>query len=178
MRLALLATLALAFAAMAATVNATDFHLWLKCKAIELYVNITMANYTLPQCEEVLRLNYTYPGKALPMIGVGELRKLNVTDPRQVFIQLREIRLAALRNLTGHIDKIVAREYRALNASRGLEEAVNNTERGIKTLMEVERLLRRVNASEQAVNAVREHVRWLNRTGEMLGLNVDVGYWL
>ncbi len=157
-----------ALAAVAlANAAAVDFHLWLKCKAIELYINVTGVNYTLPQC--ALLLNYTLP-PGVPMIGVGELKKLNVSDPREVFVQLREIRLAALRNLTSHVNRAVLREYHKINASRGLEEAVNNTERGIKTLVKVERLLEKVNASEHA-KAVRQGVVWLNRTIEMLKLN-------
>lgn len=46
----------------AANATAADaFHLWLKCKAIELYINTTGANFTLPRCEEVLtRYNYIF----------------------------------------------------------------------------------------------------------------------
>jgi hypothetical protein len=118
---AIIALAAVALTALnvyAANATATDaFHLWLKCKAIELYINTTGANFTLLQCEVVLtRHNYTFlVGRSgvrpLPMIGVGELKKLNATDPKA----LKAIRLAALANLTRHINKTMERLFRDLN---------------------------------------------------------------
>jgi hypothetical protein len=120
--IALAAVALTALNAYATNATAADaFHLWLKCKAIELYINTTGANFTLPRCEEVLtRYNYTFlVGRSgvrpLPMIGVGELKKLNTTDPKALFEQLKAIRLAALANLTRHINKTMERLFRDLN---------------------------------------------------------------
>jgi hypothetical protein len=49
------------------------------------------------------------------MIGIGELKKLNATDPKALFEQLKTIRLAALANLTRHVNKTMERLYRDLN---------------------------------------------------------------
>lgn len=67
-------------------------------------------NATLPHCEELLQ-NFTSNRivlvigragiKPLPMIGVGELKTLNTSEPQAVFTQLREIRRQALLTLPG-----------------------------------------------------------------------------
>jgi hypothetical protein len=117
--IALAAVALMALNVYAANATATDaFHLWLKCKTVELYINTTGANFTLLQCEVVLtRYNYTFlVGRSgvrpLPMIGVGELKKLNATDPKASFDQLKAIRLAALANLTRHVNKTMERLFR------------------------------------------------------------------
>jgi hypothetical protein len=176
-RIGIVAALLLAAAAQAASVNATagvDFHLWLKCKAIELYVNATGANFTLPQCKDLLaQLNKTFivgrGGVApLPMIGVGELKKLNVSNPRAVFEEIRQIRLAAVRDLGKHLNKTVDVVYKWLNVSKSIEEVANNTERGLQTLMRVRNLLISVNASSRAIWSIENNVRWLNTTRQLI----------
>jgi hypothetical protein len=176
-RIGIAAALLLAATAQAASANATagvDFHLWLKCKAIELYVNATGANFTLPQCKDLLaQLNKTFivgrGGVApLPMIGVGELKKLNVSNPRAVFEEIRQIRLAAVRELGKHLNKTVDVVYRQLNASKSIEEAANNTERGLQTLMRVRNLLTSVNASSRAIWSIENNIRWLNTTKQLI----------
>ncbi|MEM1931953.1 MAG: hypothetical protein QW049_00930 [Pyrobaculum sp.] len=158
--------------------NATDyskFHLWLKCKAIELYINVTGANYTLPQCD---LYNLTLPnatfiiGRAgvapLPMIGIGELKKLNVTDPRQVFWEIKRIRKEALEKLNEYVNRSISNIYRDLNISKGLDRAINATEHGYASLKNVAELLRRVNASGVAVAALERNTYWLNFTRHVL----------
>jgi len=174
-RIGIVAALLLAAAAQAASANASvDFHLWLKCKAIELYVNTTGANFTLPQCKDLMaQLNKTFivgrGGVApLPMIGVGELKMLNVSDPRAVFEEIRRIRLAAVRELSKHLNKTVDLVYRWLNASKSIEEAANNTERGLQTLMRVRNLLISVNASSRAIWSIENNIRWLNTTRQLI----------
>lgn len=166
---------AVLLAALANGANATatenmDFHLWLKCKAIELYVNITGANFTLPQCRILLsEINETFiVGRAgaapKPMIGVGELRLLNVTDARRVFLVLRQIRLAAVRELGKHLNKTIDNVYRLINASKDAAGLLNSTEKGLGVLMRVRNMLRLVNASGSAVGAVEAEIKWLNLT--------------
>jgi hypothetical protein len=174
-RIGIMAALLLAAAAQAASANASgDFHLWLKCKAIELYVNTTGANFTLPQCKDLLaQLNKTFivgrGGVApLPMIGVGELKMLNVSNPSAVFEEIRQIRLAAVRELGKHLNKTVDVVYRQLNASKSIEEAANKTERGLQTLMRVRNLLVSVNASNRAIWSIDNHIRWLNTTRQLI----------
>jgi uncharacterized membrane protein YgcG len=176
-RIGIVAAFLLAAAAQAASANATagvDFYLWLKCKAIELYVNATSANFTLPQCKDLLaQLNKTFivgrGGVApLPMIGVGELKMLNVSDPRAVFEEIRRIRLAAVRELGKHLNKTVDVVYRQLNASKSIEEVANNTERGLQTLMRVRSLLISVNASSRAIWSIENNIRWLNTTRQLI----------
>jgi hypothetical protein len=174
-RIGIVAALLLAAAAQAASANASgDFHLWLKCKAIELYVNTTGANFTLPQCKDLLaQLNKTFiVGRGgvspLPMIGVGELKMLNVSDPRAVFEEIRQIRLAAVKELGKHLNKTVDVVYRQLNASKSIEEAANNTERGLQTLMRVRNLLTSVNASSRAIWSIENNIRWLNTTKQLI----------
>jgi len=164
--LALAVTL-VAFASAAST-NATSFDLWLKCKAIELYLNVTGVNATIP-CDQVLKhvriVNFT---KApLPMIGIGELRKLNVSNPGQVFNELKEIRRETLANLTAHVKKVQHMTLRELNVT-GLEEAYNATGRAVETLGRVAMLLRKVNASPVAVVAVERDLEWINTTRQLL----------
>lgn len=179
-----LLTMALAAVALAAggnATNASDFHLWLKCKAVELYLNVTGANFTLPQCQALLS-NATFVitrprATPLPMIGVGELKKLNVTDPRAVFERLREIRREAIANLTGRLNKTISKAYRDLNVSN-IDEALNATERGVKRLREVAQLLRKVNASPAAVRAVEENVDLLNKTRQILWVVKHGDEWL
>jgi len=170
----------LAATAQAASVNASgDFHLWLKCKAIELYVNTTGANFTLPQCKDLLaQLNKTFivgrGGVApLPMIGVGELKILNVSDPRAVFEEIRQIRLAAVRELGKHLNKTVDVVYKQLNASKSIEEAANNTERGLQTLMRVRNLLS-VNASSRAIWSIENNIMWLNTIRQLIRAEVQI----
>ncbi|MEM0484544.1 MAG: hypothetical protein QXK11_05810 [Pyrobaculum sp.] len=177
----LAAALVLAQNATAAAGNATlnKFHLWLKCKAIELYINTTGANFTLPQCEEILQ-NYTFHnltfiiGRAgvrpLPMIGVGELRKLNVSDPKAVFEQLKEIRRQALANLTRHVAKAVNKTYEELNETENLTNLAKQVERGLKALQRVKYVLARVNASKTAIEAVELATAPLNETKQLLEL--------
>ena len=182
-RIGIVAALLLAAAAQAASANATaggDFHLWLKCKAIELYVNTTGANFTLPQCKDLLaQLNKTFivgrGGVApLPMIGVGELKMLNVSDPRAVFEEIRQIRLAAVKELGKHLNKTVDAVYRWLNASKSIEEAANNTERGLQTLMRVRNLLTSVNASSRAMWSIENNIRWLNTTRQLIRAEAQI----
>jgi uncharacterized membrane protein YgcG len=182
-RIGIVAALLLAAAAQAASLNATagvDFHLWLKCKAIELYVNTTGANFTLPQCKDLLaQLNKTFiVGRGgvspLPMIGVGELKMLNVSDPRAVFEEIRQIRLAAVRELGKHLNKTVDVVYRQLNASKSIEEAANNTERGLQTLMRVRNLLASVNASSRAIWSIENNIRWLNTTRQLIRAEAQI----
>jgi uncharacterized membrane protein YgcG len=182
-RIGIVAALLLAAAAQAASANATagvDFHLWLKCKAIELYVNATGANFTLPQCKDLLaQLNKTFivgrGGVApLPMIGVGELKMLNVSDPRAVFEEIRQTRLAAVRKLGKHLNKTVDVVYRQLNASKSIEEAANNTERGLQTLMRVRNLLISVNASSRAIWSIENNIRWLNTTRQLIRAEAQI----
>ena len=180
---ALLAALAHAAQANAtAAASATDFHLQLKCKAIELYINTTGANFTLPQCEALLaQVNKTFiitrRGAApVPMIGIGELKLLNVSDSRAVFERLRAIRMAALKELRAHVNKTLAvayaRAYGALNITRcGANctlAALNATERALWVLSRVRELLRKVNASEEAVSAIERGIRALNSTRHVL----------
>ena len=176
--LAILAA-ALVLAQNATAVNATvdKFHLWLKCKAIELYINTTGANFTLPQCEEILH-NYTLHnftfiiGRAgirpLPMIGVGELKKLNVSDPKAVFEQLKEIRRQALANLTRHVAKAVNKTFEELDETENLTAA--QVERGLKALQRVKQILARVNASKTAIDAIEYATASLNETKQLLEL--------
>jgi hypothetical protein len=180
-RIGIVAALLMAAAAQAASVNASgDFHLWLKCKAIELYVNTTGANFTLPQCKDLLaQLNKTFivgrGGVApLPMIGVGELKKLNVSNPRAVFEEIRQIRLAAVKELGKHLNKTVDVVYRQLNASKSIEEVANNTERGLQTLMRVRNLLTSVNASSKATWSIENNIRWLNTTRQLIRAEAQI----
>lgn len=180
-RIGIVAALLLAAAAQAASANASgDFHLWLKCKAIELYVNATGANFTLPQCKDLMaQLNKTFivgrGGVApLPMIGVGELKMLNVSDPRAVFEEIRQIRLAAVRELGKHLNKTVDVVYKQLNASKSIEEVANNTERGLQTLMRVRNLLASVNASSRAIWSIGNNIRWLNTTRQLIRAEAQI----
>jgi uncharacterized membrane protein YgcG len=180
-RIGIAAALLLATAAQAASANASgDFHLWLKCKAIELYVNATGANFTLPQCKDLLaQLNKTFivgrGGVApLPVIGVGELKMLNVSNPRAVFEEIRQIRLAAVKELGKHLNKTVDVVYRQLNASKSIEEAANNTERGLQTLMTVGNLLASVNASSRAIWSIENNIRWLNTTRQLIRAEAQI----
>jgi uncharacterized membrane protein YgcG len=179
----IVAALLLAATAQAASANATagvDFHLWLKCKAIELYVNATGANFTLPQCKDLLaQLNKTFiVGRGgvspLPMIGVGELKMLKVSDPRAVFEEIRQIRLAAVKELGKHLNKTVDVVYRQLNASKSIEEVANNTERGLQTLMRVRNLLASVNASSRAIWSIENNIRWLNTTRQLIRAEAQI----
>jgi tetratricopeptide (TPR) repeat protein len=179
---ALLAALAHAAQVNATPASATQFHLWLKCKAIELYVSVTGTNFTLPQCETLLaQANKTFivtrRGAApVPMVGVGELKLLNVSDPRAVFEQLRAIRMAALKELRAHANRTLAaayaRAYGGLNITRcGANctlAALNATERALGVLHRVRELLRRVNANEEAVSTIERGIRALNGTRHVL----------
>lgn len=180
-RIGIAAALILAAAAQAASVNASgDFHLWLKCKAIELYVNVTGANFTLPQCKDLMaQLNKTFivgrGGVApLPMIDVGELKMLNASNPRAVFEEIRQIRLAAVKELGKHLSKTVDVVYRQLNASKSIEEVANNTERGLQTLMRVRNLLASVNASSKAIWSIENNIRWLNTTRQLIRAETQI----
>jgi len=180
-RIGIAAALLLAATAQAASANASgDFHLWLKCKAIELYVNTTGANFTLPQCKDLLaQLNKTFivgrGGVApLPMIGVGELKMLNASNPRAVFEEMRQIRLAAVKELGKHLNKTVDVVYRKLNASKNIEEAANNTERGLQTLMRVRNLLVSVNASGRAIWSIENNIKWLNTTRQLIRAEAQI----
>lgn len=176
---------ALAFAQTAAAsagANATlsdpaKFHLWLKCRAVELYINATdiglRGNVTLPRCEELLQ-NFTSNrlvfviGRAgvrpLPMIGVGELKALNASDPHAVFTQLREIRRQALLNLSKHVNKTVDTAYRELETRNGTEPL----EKAIFTLTRVRSLLEKVNASRRAVDILQRNIELLNDTRQFI----------
>jgi hypothetical protein len=157
-----------------------DFHLWLKCKAIELYVNATRANFTLPQCKDLLaQLNKTFivgrGGAApVPMIGVGELKMLNVSNPKAVFDEIRQIRLAALSKLDMHVNKTVDVVYRRLNESKDIDEAANNTEHGLETLIRVRNLLVSVNASSRAKLAIENNIRWLNTIRQLIRAEAQI----
>ncbi|MCU7786775.1 hypothetical protein ODS41_02370 [Pyrobaculum sp. 3827-6] len=170
---AVVAAVLLASLAYGADTSATgnmDFHLWLKCKAIELYLNATGANFTLPQCQTLLsEINKTFIigrwGYApRPMIGIGELRKLNLSDPKAVFQEIRQARLAAIKELGKHINKTIHYANRLLNESRDVQSLLNSTDRGLAALMRVRNLLSLVNASRRAVEAVDENIKWLNLT--------------
>jgi len=180
-RIGIAAALLLAATAQAASVNASgDFHLWLKCKAIELYVNTTGANFTLPQCKDLLaQLNKTFivgrGGVApLPMIGVGELKMLNASNPRAVFEEIRQIRLAAVKELGKHLNKTVNVVYRKLNASKNIEEAANYTERGLQTLMRVRNLLVSVNASSRTIWSIENNIKRLNTTRQLIRAEAQI----
>jgi len=180
-RIGIAAALLLAATAQAASANASvDFHLWLKCKAIELYVNTTGANFTLPQCKDLLaQLNKTFiVGRGgvspLPMIGVGELKMLNASNPRAVFEEIRQIRLAAVKELGKHLNKTVDVVYRQLNASKNIEEVANNTERGLQTLMRVRNLLVSVNASSRAIWSIENNIKWLNTTRQLIRAEAQI----
>jgi hypothetical protein len=168
---AIIALAAVALTALniyAANATATDaFHLWLKCKAIELYINTTGANFTLPQCEVVLtRYNYTFlVGRSgvrpLPMIGVGELKKLNATDPKA----LKAIRLAALANLTRHVNKTMERLFRDLN-NTDLVNASAKLGRGLDVAKKIRDVMRRSGAAPPAW--LDQYIKALNETREAL----------
>jgi uncharacterized membrane protein YgcG len=104
----------------------------------------------------------------LPMIGVGELKMLNVSNPRAVFEEIRQIRLAAVRELGKHLNKTVDVVYKQLNASKSIEEVANNTERGLQTLMRVRNLLISVNASSRAIWSIENNIKWLNTTRQLI----------
>ncbi len=156
----------------AANATAADaFHLWLKCKAIELYINTTGADFTLLQCEVVLtRYNYTFlVGRSgvrpLPIIGVGELKKLNATDPKALFEQLKAIRLAALANLTRPINKTMERLYRDLNDT-DLVNASAKLGRGLDVARKIRDVMRRSGIAPPAW--LDHHIKALNETREAL----------
>jgi len=177
-KLLLALAVALAAFASAADTNTTSFDLWLKCKAIELYLNVTGANVTIP-CNQALQqiriVNFTK--MPLPMIGIGELRKLNVSNPWQVFNELREIRRRALANLTAHVEKVRHMGLRELNVTE-LEEAYNATRRAVETLSRVAKLLRKVNASPVAVAAVENSLKWINATRQLLWTLLQGDRWI
>ncbi|AFA38807.1 hypothetical protein Pogu_0780 [Pyrobaculum oguniense TE7] len=176
---------ALAFAqtvTASAGANATlsdpaKFHLWLKCRAVELYINATdvglRGNVTLPPCEELVQ-NFTSNrlvfiiGRAgvrpLPMIGMGELKALNASDPHGVFTQLREIRRQALLNLPKQINKTVDAAYREIETGNGTEPL----ERAVLTLTRVRSLLEKVNASQRAVDVLSRNIEFLNNTRQFI----------
>ncbi len=172
---AMIALAAVALTALnvyAANATAADaFHLWLKCKAIELYINTTGANFTPPQCEEAsTRYNFTFlVGRSgvrpLPMIGVGGLKKLNATDPKALFEQLKAIRLAALANLTGHLNKTIERLYRDLNDT-DLVNASAKLGRGLDVAKKIRDVMRRSGAAPPAW--LDHHIKTLNETRETL----------
>jgi len=172
---AIIALAAVALTALniyAANATAADaFHLWLTCKAIELYVNTTGANFILPRCEEVLtRHNYTFlVGRSgvepLPTIGIGNLKKLNATDPKALFEQLRAIRLAALANLTRHVNKTMERLYRDLNDT-DLVSASAKLGTGLDVAKKIRDVMRRSGAAPPAW--LDRHIKALNETREAL----------
>ena len=172
---AIIALAAVALTALnvyAANATATDaFHLWLKCKAIELYINTTGANFTLPRCEEVLtQYNHTFlvgtsGVRPLPMIGVGELKKLNAANPKALFEQLKAIRLAALADLTRHINKTIERLYRDLN-NTDLVNASAKLGRGLDVARKIRDVMRRSGAAPPA--CLDRHIKALNETREAL----------
>ncbi len=153
--------------------HASNFHLWLKCKAIELYVNVTGANFTLPRCEALLNTTYFNKTfivgragvKPLPMIGVGELKKLNATDPKAVFEQLKAIRADAIRNLTRHVNKTMEKIYRELNDT-DLVNASAKLGRGLDVMKNIRDVMRRSGAAPPAW--LDHHIKTLNETREAL----------
>ncbi len=165
----------------ATATNASDFHLWLKCKAIELYVNVTGVNFTLPRCDAAL-LNTTFiVGRAgvkpLPMIGVGELKKLNATDPKAVFEQLKAIRLTAVRELGRHLNKTLERVYIQLNSSGDAFGVLNSTEKSLGVLTRVRSMLMLVNASGYAAYLNR-HLEDLMLIREALRMSLNMSKWV
>jgi len=110
----------------------------------------------------------------LPMIGVGELKMLNVSDPRAVFEEIRQIRLAAVKEIGKHLNKTVDAVYKWLNASKSIEEVANNTERGLQTLMRVRNLLTSVNASSKATWSIENNIRWLNTTRQLIRAEAQI----
>jgi hypothetical protein len=148
--------------------NVSDFHLLLKCRAIELYANAT--DFTLPrQCGTLLsQLNNTFivsSGIALAPT-IGEL--MNVSDPEAVFGEIRQFRLAALSKLDMHVNKTVEAIYRQLNESQDVDEAINNVDRGIETLTRLRNLLDSVNASNRTKSIVENHIKLLNTTRQFI----------
>jgi hypothetical protein len=174
--IALAAVVLTALNIYAANATAADaFHLWLKCKAIELYINTTGANFTLPQCE-LTRYNYTFlVGRSgvrpLPMIGVGEFKKLNATDPKALFEQLKAIRLAALANLTRHLNKTMERLYRDLNDT-DLVNASAKLGRGLDVAKKIRDVMRRSGAAPPAW--LERHIKTLNETREAINALLNV----
>jgi len=165
----------------ATATNASDFHLWLKCKAVELYINVTGANFTLPGCDAAL-LNKTFiVGRAgvrpLPVIGVGELKKLNATDPEALFEQLKAIRLAAVRELGRHLNKTVERVYIQLNSSGDTFGVLNSAETGLGVLARVRSMLTLVNASGYAAYLNR-HLEDLKLIREALRMSLNMSEWV
>ena len=154
--------------------HASNFHLWLKCKAIELYVNVTGVNFTLPRCEALLNTTYFNKTfivgragvKPLPMIGVGELKKLNATDPEAVFEQLKAIRADAIRNLTRHINKTMEKIYRELNDT-DLVNASAKLWRGLDVVKKIRDVMRRSGAAPPPA-WLDYHIKALNETREAL----------
>lgn len=160
--------LLIAIVAAAALATAANFDLMLKCAALQLYVNATKANITLPSCDA---LNKTVvvvktAGGPLPMIGVGELRHLNAS--RDIFSQIKAIRRAALENLTRHAERAVILAYRSFNNTENIEAAVSGVDRGINTLIRVRDLLSKVNASREAIRAIEDNIKWLNLTRRVI----------
>ena len=169
------------YAANATAADASGFHLWLKCKAIQLYINATGANFTLPGCDAAL-LNKTFiVGRAgvtpLPMIGVGELKKLNATNPKALFEQLKAIRLTAVRELGKHLNKTVEGVYMQLNASGNAVGMLNSTEKSLGVLTRVRSMLMLVNASGYAAYLNR-HLEDLMLIREALGVSLNMSEWV
>jgi uncharacterized membrane protein YgcG len=108
------------------------------------------------------------------MIGVGELKMLNASNPRAVFEEIRRIRLAAVKELGKHLNKTVDAVYKQLNASKSTEEAANNTERGLQTLMKVRNLLVSVNASSRSIWSIENNLRWLNTTRQLIRAEAQI----
>lgn len=148
-----------------AAISAADFHLWLKCTAVELYLNATGANFTLPQCEALLN-QVSISASIKPMVGVGELKILNVTDPRSVFNQLREVRQRAIRDLGKHLNKTVGGVYKWINASKNAAEVLDAIDRGLGVLARLRGVLVLANAT--GTQYVDEHIKWLNLTKRLL----------
>jgi patatin-like phospholipase/acyl hydrolase len=99
------------------------------------------------------------------MIGVGELKKLNATDPKALFEQLKAIRLAALANLTRHVNKTMERFYRDLNDT-DLVNASAKLGRGLDVAKKIRDVMRRSGAAPPAW--LDHHIKALNEAREAL----------
>jgi len=101
----------------------------------------------LIQCDgDRISITFIIRGTTVPLY-VRLYARLNASsDPWAVFEEIRQIRLAAERELGKHLNKTVDVVYRQLNAPKSIEEAVNmaasatNTEQ-LRRLMRARNLL-------------------------------------
>jgi len=164
----LLLALAVALAVLSGLVHAADVDMVLKCKAIELYLNNTGVAASL-SCDQLLKegrvANST--NVVLPMIGVGELKKGGVAGSRAIFDRLREARMSALANLTGHVERVRRIVLGELNVT-GLDRAYTATDRVVRELYGLKSFLERAGASPVAVVVIVKDIQWINATRTVL----------